>query len=316
MRAATLAASPLATGVRLAANGLGARSPPRQRRWQRLGAGARCNGASRHPDRHLGAARHRRAARRRSGSAAASDPAARVLASPPWHPARSPPCSRATRPATASTRPWPAPSPGRRAAGTRARARSVGAIGVMQLMPATARWFGRDVVGRRVDPHHLTDNIEGGVAYLAWLAPHHQRPAHGHRRLLPGPRVAAAHRPLRRHDGLRGQRARPSWAGCRGAACPRERRAAELAVELVALGRALTLAHPEEVAQVHGADARRRWPPITTARPGPSAVATAHRDERRGPGPPGCAAWCDCAPRSARRRRPPGGGAARSQRES
>jgi soluble lytic murein transglycosylase-like protein len=44
-----------------------------------------------------------------------------------------------------------------------------GAIGVMQLMPGTARWLGRDVVGRRLDPRSLNDNIEGGVAYLAWL---------------------------------------------------------------------------------------------------------------------------------------------------
>lgn len=46
---------------------------------------------------------------------------------------------------------------------------SAGAIGVMQLMPATARWLGSDVLGRRLDPTHLRDNIEGGVAYLAWL---------------------------------------------------------------------------------------------------------------------------------------------------
>ena len=46
---------------------------------------------------------------------------------------------------------------------------SAGAIGVMQLMPATARWLGRDVLGRPLDPTRLEDNIEGGVAYLAWL---------------------------------------------------------------------------------------------------------------------------------------------------
>ncbi|HTI32771.1 MAG TPA: LysM peptidoglycan-binding domain-containing protein [Miltoncostaea sp.] len=45
-----------------------------------------------------------------------------------------------------------------------------GAIGVMQLMPGTARWLGRDVVGRHLDPRVLNDNIEGGVAYLAWLS--------------------------------------------------------------------------------------------------------------------------------------------------
>ncbi len=46
---------------------------------------------------------------------------------------------------------------------------SVGAIGVMQLMPATARWFGPAVLGRRINPRVLGDNIEGGVAYLGWL---------------------------------------------------------------------------------------------------------------------------------------------------
>ena len=44
-----------------------------------------------------------------------------------------------------------------------------GAVGVMQLLPGTARWFGPAVLGRRIDPHDLRDNIDGGVAYLAWL---------------------------------------------------------------------------------------------------------------------------------------------------
>ena len=46
---------------------------------------------------------------------------------------------------------------------------STGAIGVMQLMPETARWLGHDVVRRPLNPHRLVDNVEGGVAYLAWL---------------------------------------------------------------------------------------------------------------------------------------------------
>ncbi len=49
---------------------------------------------------------------------------------------------------------------------------SVGAIGVMQLMPATAHWIGPAIVGRHIDPHLLSDNIEGGVAYLGWLIRH------------------------------------------------------------------------------------------------------------------------------------------------
>jgi soluble lytic murein transglycosylase-like protein len=46
---------------------------------------------------------------------------------------------------------------------------SAGAIGVMQLMPGTADWVGPAVVGRRLDPRNVHDNIEGGVAFLAWL---------------------------------------------------------------------------------------------------------------------------------------------------
>jgi LysM repeat protein len=45
----------------------------------------------------------------------------------------------------------------------------VGALGVMQLMPETARWFGPAVLGRRINPHRIDDNVEGGVAYLGWL---------------------------------------------------------------------------------------------------------------------------------------------------
>ena len=48
---------------------------------------------------------------------------------------------------------------------------SVGAIGVMQLMPGTASWLG-SVVGRTIDPTQASDNVEGGVAYLAWLLRH------------------------------------------------------------------------------------------------------------------------------------------------
>jgi LysM repeat protein len=45
----------------------------------------------------------------------------------------------------------------------------VGAVGVMQLMPGTARWFGPAVLGRRINPHRIHDNVEGGVAYIGWL---------------------------------------------------------------------------------------------------------------------------------------------------
>ena len=38
----------------------------------------------------------------------------------------------------------------------------VGAIGVFQLMPATAKWLG-------VDPYNVEQNIEGGIRYLSQL---------------------------------------------------------------------------------------------------------------------------------------------------
>lgn len=44
-----------------------------------------------------------------------------------------------------------------------------GAIGVMQLMPYTADWVGPSLVGRRLDARNVYDNVEGGVAYIAWL---------------------------------------------------------------------------------------------------------------------------------------------------
>jgi N-acetylmuramoyl-L-alanine amidase len=45
----------------------------------------------------------------------------------------------------------------------------VGAIGVMQLMPDTAVWAGPALLGRSIDPHAASDNIEAGVVFLAHL---------------------------------------------------------------------------------------------------------------------------------------------------
>jgi N-acetylmuramoyl-L-alanine amidase len=44
-----------------------------------------------------------------------------------------------------------------------------GALGVMQLMPLTAGWIATDILRRPVNPRSAADNIEAGVAYLAWL---------------------------------------------------------------------------------------------------------------------------------------------------
>jgi LysM repeat protein len=45
-----------------------------------------------------------------------------------------------------------------------------GAVGVMQLMPETAQWIGRDLLGRPINPRDVNDNIEGGVVFLKWLS--------------------------------------------------------------------------------------------------------------------------------------------------
>ena len=51
----------------------------------------------------------------------------------------------------------------RQESGFNQEARSpVGAIGVFQLMPATAKWLG-------VDPYNVEQNIEGGIRYLSQL---------------------------------------------------------------------------------------------------------------------------------------------------
>lgn len=45
---------------------------------------------------------------------------------------------------------------------------SAGAIGVMQLMPATADWVGQAMLGTAVDPRDLRQNVRAGVQLLAY----------------------------------------------------------------------------------------------------------------------------------------------------
>ena len=45
----------------------------------------------------------------------------------------------------------------------------VGAIGVMQVLPATSDWAAKYIVGRPLDPSKVEDNVVAGVAYLQWL---------------------------------------------------------------------------------------------------------------------------------------------------
>jgi len=44
---------------------------------------------------------------------------------------------------------------------------SAGAVGVMQLMPGTARWVGQSMLGRAVDINDARDNVRAGVRLLA-----------------------------------------------------------------------------------------------------------------------------------------------------
>jgi N-acetylmuramoyl-L-alanine amidase len=46
---------------------------------------------------------------------------------------------------------------------------SAGAVGIMQVMPATGRWVSRELVGRDLDLHDPEDNVVAGVAYLQHL---------------------------------------------------------------------------------------------------------------------------------------------------
>lgn len=46
---------------------------------------------------------------------------------------------------------------------------SAGAIGVMQVMPATARWVNANLGGHKLDVHSADDNIHLGVMYLRHL---------------------------------------------------------------------------------------------------------------------------------------------------
>lgn len=46
---------------------------------------------------------------------------------------------------------------------------STGAIGIMQIMPATGDWLSQYVLRRPLDLHDPADNVEAGVAYLDYL---------------------------------------------------------------------------------------------------------------------------------------------------
>jgi soluble lytic murein transglycosylase-like protein len=45
----------------------------------------------------------------------------------------------------------------------------VGAVGAMQIMPATGRWLSTYVVHRNLDIHKASDNVTAGVALLSVL---------------------------------------------------------------------------------------------------------------------------------------------------
>jgi N-acetylmuramoyl-L-alanine amidase len=49
------------------------------------------------------------------------------------------------------------------------RVSSAGALGIMQVMPATGQWVSRSLVGRPLDLRDPADNVEAGVAFLRYL---------------------------------------------------------------------------------------------------------------------------------------------------
>jgi len=59
---------------------------------------------------------------------------------------------------------------------------SSGAIGIMQVMPATGRWVDSYLVDRDLDIRRSTDNVVAGVAFLNWLLD----TAHLYRRAIAG----------------------------------------------------------------------------------------------------------------------------------
>ena len=47
-----------------------------------------------------------------------------------------------------------------------------GAIGIMQILPATEAWLEDHIVNRELDLNNPADNVEAGIAYLDWLYGH------------------------------------------------------------------------------------------------------------------------------------------------
>ena len=84
-----------------------------------------------------------------------------------------------------------------------------GAIGIMQILPATEVWLEDHVVNRELDLNNPADNVEAGIAYLdlALRAPRARRRSHAGR-VLRGLQPGPPERPLRGSPPLRRDRAR------------------------------------------------------------------------------------------------------------
>ena len=81
------------------------------------------------------------------------------------------------------------------------------ARGIMQIMPGTWEYVQRNLSAGPLNPSSAADNVKAGSLYLASLLRDTggDVPDRG-RRLLPGPRLGALPRPLRRHEAVRRQR--------------------------------------------------------------------------------------------------------------
>ena len=83
------------------------------------------------------------------------------------------------------------------------------ARGIMQIMPGTWDYVQHNLSSAPLNPGSASDNVRAGSLYLASLLRGHRRGrSHGRRGLLPGPRLGAPARPVRRHEAVREQRAR------------------------------------------------------------------------------------------------------------
>ena len=96
---------------------------------------------------------------------------------------------------------------------------SAGAIGVMQLLPATADWVSATMLGEPVNLWKARSNVRAGVALLKHYLARYGRPADGAGRLLPGAGWAPIGTASTRSRGRTSPRS-CCWSACSAAEPP------------------------------------------------------------------------------------------------